>query len=39
MIARDALLAYPVDRPFHDIGTPQRLDRFATYLARDRELR
>lgn len=39
MIERDALLAYPVDRPFYDIGTPQRLDRFAAYLARDPEPR
>jgi NDP-sugar pyrophosphorylase family protein len=34
MIARDALLAYPVNQPFYDIGTPQRLDRFAVRLAR-----
>jgi NDP-sugar pyrophosphorylase family protein len=33
MIARDALLAYPVDRAFYDIGTPQRLDHFAASLA------
>ena len=39
MIAKDELLAYPVDRPFYDIGTPQRLDRSAAYLARDSELR
>lgn len=39
MIALDALLAYPVDRPFYDIGTPQRLGRFAAYLARDPEPR
>lgn len=39
MIAREALLAYPVDRPFYDIGTPQRLDRFAAYVARDPEPR
>jgi NDP-sugar pyrophosphorylase family protein len=39
MIARDALLAYPVGQPFHDIGTPTRLERFAAGLARDPEPR
>jgi NDP-sugar pyrophosphorylase family protein len=32
MITRRALLAHTVDQPFYDIGTPDRLERFADYL-------
>lgn len=39
LIEQQALLAHPVDRPFYDIGTPDRLARFAAYLATGREPR
>lgn len=33
LISRNALLAHPVGQPFYDIGTPERLRRFADHLA------